>query len=487
MRRVSSRQRLVSWDAFDANEIYASDYEDRGSHLGDSDDSSADEYETALSSSSSEIESIDDDGIDITIGNFTTTNTTTVTTSFDSEITGSDTAVASHMDIATTSSRKRDRSVLTNRRTRKAKGANYRDKTNSSHVKNRNEPPTVVGTVKKHVSAHSTSITKSTSATSISSFATAVPALISGYSWEITQSTSSSTDPPTFNTLMADVHLDIFAFCDLTSLRTIMSLNRHYRDLVQSENSQSALWLYHCQHKWNNAVTNESSCLPTFVDQLHLPTAAPSVVAKIGTRANINLALLLTMTPDDLPTGVDVSLLNVQQSRRNWRLEQQVAQRPNQQRQRLPSPTTCDFVHYHDKTTGLQVVRYVGPIGAGDRCIRSNFPLPRPQLLHRDAKPSGLSLRFGGRCMDQKGLGAGNFLRLLRRGAHKMVGGSHGNSNDSSRSSKGTVPSTLQWRPFVCPFVATSSGTKTATLNVTPRLGTLRGSFVICVCAKGWT
>mmetsp|Transcript_14669 Transcript_14669/g.35773 ORF Transcript_14669/g.35773 Transcript_14669/m.35773 type:complete len:686 (+) Transcript_14669:124-2181(+) len=460
MRRVSSRQRLVSWDAFEANQIYASDEEDRASHISvhgndnDIDNISAG-YETAHSSSSSEYEVIDDiadneglgsdldTDLDLLLGRNISTNP-----SFD------------------TQSRKRDRSALKKHRSRKSKDSSSRDKGKGlSHAKDLQEPTGVICSVNRCDSSHNVSISKSTSVTSMASFATAVPNLIPGYSWEFSQPTGLLASPPskplTFDSLMSDVHLDIFAFCDLATVRIILSLNRKFRNLVQSEDSQTAIWLRHCRNKWSNSLRNDCTVLPTLVDRLHLPTAVSSEAPQNqNANANVNLSLLLAMTPSKLPTGTDESLLNVQKSRRNWRLEQQLAGRgvPNQ---RTDATSIREFATYNDEATGLPVVLYLGPIGAGDRCIRSNFPLPRPQFINRKKDAPGLSLRFGGQFMEKKG-GAGNFLKFLRRGSHRTT--------SISKSSEESNPQELQWMPFVSPFIESSSRADTPTLNITPRL-----------------
>ena len=461
MRRVSSRQRLVSWDAFEANEIYASDEEDRASHTSvhgndDDIDNISAGYETAHSSSSSEYEVIDDIADNEGLGSDLDTELDrlsgrkiTTTPSFD------------------TQSRKRDRSALKKNRSRKTKDSSSRDKEKgASHAKTLQEQTIVTCSVKSCDVSHNVSISNSTSVTSMSSFATAIPNLIPGYSWEfsqpIEQLPSLPSKPPTFDSLMSDVHLDIFAFCDLATIRAILSLNRKFRNLVQSEDSQTVIWLQHCRNKWSNTLLNEFTALPPLVDRVHLPTAVSSEAAQNqNADVNVNLSLLLAMTPSKLPTGTDESLLNLQRSRRNWRLEQQLVRHegPNQ---RTDATSTRQFETYNDEATGLPVVRFLGPIGAGDRCIRSDFPLPRPQFINQKLDAPSLSLRFGGQFMEKKGGGAGNFLKFLRRGSHRTT--------SSSKTSEKSNPQELQWRPFVSPFIESSSRRDTATLNITPRL-----------------
>lgn len=472
MRRVSSRQRLVSWDAFEATIILASDEEDHGSRSSDNDDDSSD-FETAHSSSPSNGEDFDEDDVDVDVD--VDVNDTLIISAASAESYMTE-AEPIHHTVPAMTSRKRHRAA---RKKSRRKNNNHKNKMAvEGMIKTVQEPPltTVVATTK------TTTIPKSLSAASMSSFATAVPTLVPGYSWEFSPSpskTSSLPPPPppllspTFDTLMADIHLDVFAFCDLASLRTIMSLNRHYRRLVKSDDAQSALWFDHCRKKWNNvhcissASLNNEAVLPYLTDHFRLPTAAA------GADYETNLALLLSLTPDDLPTGVDQNLLNVQRSRRSWRLEQQTRQQ--QQRNQATSLHTPDFVHYHDATTGLAVVQYRGPIGAGDRCIRSDRPLPRCQPVdqntlfgfHHHHHPWN-ALHLGDQFMDRHRRGAGALIRFLRRGAHKVVGGGHGSG---CRSANGLLySSTSPWKPFVMPFVESlSSKHETTTVNVTPR------------------
>jgi hypothetical protein len=220
--------------------------------------------------------------------------------------------------------------------------------------------------------------------------------VIPSFPWEVESSK--------FDDLVQDAHLHILSFLDVESIRHVMAVNHKYRQLSFSTDAHS-VWMHHCQRQWNLPLDQATKF--KLVDSLHLPTAAGDFQTH-----DANLPLLLSMTPTVLPTHVDGTLLGKQP--RSWR--------------------KTHLESFVDEATGAPLVRYTGPVGAGDRCIRANQPFPRPQRRFLwKALPYGAHPTL---------------LDLLCRGA-KAVSGKH----------------MSDWRPFVAPYVD-----QDRSIQVTPRM-----------------
>ena len=225
------------------------------------------------------------------------------------------------------------------------------------------------------------------------------PKMVASYPWEV-----KVAPPNSFDGLVQDAHLHILSFLDVESIRSVMGINHKFRQLLFSSDSRS-LWLDRCLQQWKNVPLSDVSKL---VDEIELPTAA-------GTfdEHNCNLPLLLSMTPDTgLPTRIDRALFDL--AKRRWR-----------------SNPNLEFFEAED---GSETVRYTGQVGAGDRCIRSDQPLPRPQrrfLWKSLAMATNPSL-----------------LDLFCRGAKAVSG-----------------LALAEWRPFVLPYVGQDSS-----IRVTPSM-----------------
>jgi len=285
--------------------------------------------------------------------------------------------------------------------------------------------------------------------------------IIPSYSWEFSKSSI------TFDSLINDLHFDIFSFLDLSSIRSVMSVNRHYRQLMMSNDAKSCLWMYHCQKYWSIRRQGKNHQyyqlpptppLPKLIDNFRLPIAASEVTASLSTNSqgnnitiNTNLSLLLSLTPKIFPTCIDEDLLMTR-------------------RYRQYEANTKLIQLYQDSNTGQVLVRYVGPVGQGDRCIRSNHPLPRPSSRMCSSRRSNSSCNIGG---FGAALLGGNqhfdphrpfLMNLLRCGSKSLMGDKNRDAKSSS-----SLSSTLEYNPFVVPFLDRSSDKKSTTVNVTPR------------------
>mmetsp|Transcript_29720 Transcript_29720/g.71556 ORF Transcript_29720/g.71556 Transcript_29720/m.71556 type:complete len:512 (-) Transcript_29720:68-1603(-) len=330
MRRVSSRQRLVSWDAFDATANHAE-----------------------ATSSSEEEEYCEH---------------------------------SSPQSVTSTTSRKRDRS------------------------KQKKSPLSSVAT-RSVLNHHS------------HSHASRTPLNIPAFPWEF-----ASFQPQPIDQLPEDVYLYTCSFLDLASIRNLMALNHKFRHLLLSADS---LWMTKCQTLWEGLMPSSSSLL---VDSTKIPTA----VAGPNCKMTANLPLLISMTPDKLPTKVDETLLGTcRRIHRTVRLQQNHTLRILE-RQLTPQETDELVVTTCQNKRSIQ---YTGRVGSGDRCIRSNHPLPRP--TRRDNKNN----KF---CKDGKH--HSSIFDLLCR-------------SSTSISKNGAASFLNVWKPFVAPYVSSDK-----LLQVGPRM-----------------
>jgi hypothetical protein len=136
------------------------------------------------------------------------------------------------------------------------------------------------------------------------------------------------------------------------------------------------------------------------------------------------------MTPTDLPTQVDDSLLEATKSS---------AAHPHGRSWRSPSRLNM-YNEDDDSGNTVSLIRYTGPIGAGDRCIRANHPFPRPQRK---------CLRNDSSIVPMMEAAHPTLFDLLCRGARAVSG-----------------RSMSEWRPFVSPHCDAATGS----LQVTPRM-----------------
>lgn len=196
--------------------------------------------------------------------------------------------------------------------------------------------------------------------------------VIPAFSWEI-----SSPQDLYLDDLPVDVDLNVFSFLDMQGLRSVMGLNHKFRNLLLSEDAHSCLWMQQCRSAWDGLLPPSDSN-PRFVDQLSLPTAAGAFPTH-----NVNLPLMISMTPSNLPTKVDESMLgSCRRTRRllYYRLRQDRLVRIREPQHLLQQTNNqAELLAYDDKSDGKRIIRYTGLVGSGDRCIRSNHPLPRPQ------------------------------------------------------------------------------------------------------------
>jgi len=412
MRRVSSRQRLVSWDAFDATVIEPSELSS-----SEEDEASTSDYATAVSAIESTCSVDAEDKAAGIVGRKRDRK------SFRAEQRLSNRAVSGHKEPSVPVDKPAVTSIL--------------PITASSQTVT--VPTTIVPCYSWEVPS---SIKNSTSNNTLSSFASTLSALPSPI--------SESLPDLTFDQLMNDVHFAVFSFLDLPSLRSVMALNSDYRHLVLSEDARSSLWTSHCERAWNMKSDRQQQMeglphSPTkWLDRFHLPTA-------VAAPDTTNLPLLLSMTKE-FPTGVDSELVNAQ-NLRTERLRRRETRPILRSMASLEELEQNGPLRQYESDTGRPLVQYTGPIGVGDRCIRSNLPLPRPKQDIATSGRQGPSVVPHASDQQRYQHSSRAFFNLLRRSASKMV-----NTKDAPSLSE-------RRKPFVMPFLENST-----TLNVTPRL-----------------
>jgi hypothetical protein len=472
MRRVSSRQRLVSWDAFDANVIFAGDNDSSTEDQTESGEGvvSISDYATALEMpfrgavviDEVVIAAADKEPTKIVVDGITLIPKTTPQ--------NNDNDIDHHpLNISgVVVGRKRDRRAF------------------------RGSPPRM--NIKRSVDDPTSKYGPST---------LAVPTIVPSYSWEVgsisqvsslsspssvtslvslsvtASSDACSTEPCcTFDDLMDDVHIAVFSFLDLPSIRSVMAVSHHYRQLMLSADARSSLWMKHCQDRWH-LVIKDGTAATALVDSFRIPMAATlgGTLQPLPHQMShpVNLPLLLSMTPKDLPTEVDQDLVQGRRGRRHGRLPQDGE---GAGATAAPSDNN-EILFYNDETTGLPLVRYNGAVGSGDRCIRSDHALPRPSPQQEERTkgrrcgvwPGNLGSAWLGDHFDRQhrrtGSGSNPFFNLLCRGANKVVGRGDASSMSPSPFLSSSREHQRQWRPFVIPFVDASQ--KDA-VNITPRL-----------------
>jgi hypothetical protein len=340
--------------------------------------------------------------------------------------------------------------------------------TSSSLAKKLDVPPVIIPSYSWEIYHDGSSpIKNSISTNTLSSFVSTTSTLSSPL---VVPNDTTPTQPMTFDQLMNDMHLAVFSYLDVPSLQSVMAVNTHYRQLVLSKDAVTSVWMSHCKRAWKTTTTK-------WLDRFHLPTAASE------TSDSCNIPLLLSITPSKYPTGVDSRLVDAQNQRTERlrpqqqpptrdlpslrtirrRPEEEAEQRRGQHHREQDQQQSGHLRHYQDEVTGHPLIQYTGPIGVGDRCIRSNHPLPRPVEKNCRSKPTTNNSNDS---MVNPFASSRPFLaNLWRRGANRMI---HHSNDDSvgSRSSSNCKSSQLMdgWKPFVMPFRENST-----TVNVTPR------------------
>lgn len=159
------------------------------------------------------------------------------------------------------------------------------------------------------------------------------------------------------DSLIQDVQLHILSFLTVAEAKNMALVSKQYRSLLHSQEAMT-VWTEWFQRRW----PNQSTVNVEFVDLLQLPTVL------VETPATPNMAVLMGMAARQYPAHIDKSL--------------QVPPTLSRLRRFSHSPARTMFRTFIGEN-GREVTQYLGPIGTGDRCIRANEPLARPERLGR--------------------------------------------------------------------------------------------------------
>lgn len=171
-------------------------------------------------------------------------------------------------------------------------------------------------------------------------------------------------------TLSDDLQMQIFSFCDVSTLRSVMQLHRGTRRLLTTSAASKNLWREQCQRQW-----------PWLPQQVHLvsssdgwsSTSSSNTTGATTTTTPVNVPWLLSLAAPRQSTAMDESIYPP--CRWNPYL-----------RRFLPTPgwnrsQGGELCAIRVAANDLPAVQYRGPLGVGDRCIRADQPLPRPALM----------------------------------------------------------------------------------------------------------
>lgn len=267
------------------------------------------------------------------------------------------------------------------------------------------------------------------------------PAVVPCFDWE-----TSNTSSTGFNALVEDVHLHIMSFLNQDSLRAVSSVNHKFREMLSGEEAKHCVWKQHFQKSW----AMMESPMTSLVDSYAIPIAASAKnTSSNGTAGQkVNVPLLLSMTPKQLPSNVDEGVLENTRTAESFRRPRWMRELSRYEMMRTAVPSClklCEPKGVQSSPNSPRFVQYTGPIGQGDRCIRADHPLPRPtrkSSVEKKAKRSAFEIRG-------KTLGLHpSLLNILCR---------------NSRAVTNNHPSL--WRPFVSPRVLENDE-----LDVTPSM-----------------
>ncbi|CAJ1925672.1 unnamed protein product [Cylindrotheca closterium] len=188
---------------------------------------------------------------------------------------------------------------------------------------------------------------------------------VPAFAWEF-----AAFQPQPMDQVPEDVYLYMCSFLDLPSIRNVMALNHKFRQLLLSADS---FWMTKCQSLWEGLMPSNA----LLVDSTMIPT----VLKGPNCNMTVNLPLLISMTPANLPTKVDETLLGTcRRVHRTVRLNHHSRSLQIIERTLTPNQDELVVITCQNKKS----IQYTGRVGSGDRCIRSNHPLPRPTRSTND-------------------------------------------------------------------------------------------------------
>mmetsp|Transcript_14990 Transcript_14990/g.42350 ORF Transcript_14990/g.42350 Transcript_14990/m.42350 type:complete len:641 (+) Transcript_14990:518-2440(+) len=206
------------------------------------------------------------------------------------------------------------------------------------------------------------------------------PAFVPAFSWEMAQQPPLSIPQPAvlavappslLDHLNDDVQMSVFSFLDVRSLRSLVSTNKKIRRFVLDPDRQAFFWnsLGSSKAWWSAFMPHQANCggnqrtaddrvTPVnLYDAIRIPCAATNRTKRQKNHQQlINLPLYCGWIPDALPTSVHKIFAR---GCPRWR-------------------SMFSLTATVDPETNREWIKYTGQVGTGDRCIRADHPLPRP-------------------------------------------------------------------------------------------------------------
>ena len=238
--------------------------------------------------------------------------------------------------------------------------------------------------------------------------------------------------PLSLASLPHEVQLSVLQMLNVDSLRNVMQVDQEHCALLTSSAAVEAIWKPACQQQWPW----------TAHQKLVLVNNSFSSKSTIATTSTNHPFLLSLACEKELATKVDETLFTAASSnRRILRSLRSSSRRRAQAEQRQQ-------VELVTQPNGA--VQFTGTVGVGDRCIRANAPLPRPEPLPDNNSTSSKAANI--------------FSRFARK--HPVL-------------CRYDLEHDAVWKPFVAPFAVAVEQQKNSNLNninnkgcmdVTPRL-----------------
>jgi len=182
---------------------------------------------------------------------------------------------------------------------------------------------------------------------------------------EVEPENNSKKAPLSLASLPHEVQLAVLQMLDVDSLRNVMQVDQEHCALLTSSAAVEAIWKPACQQQWpwtaHQKLVNHS-----------FSSKSTTTIATTST----NHPFLLSLACEkELATKIDESLFTKAASS-NRRLR---SLRSNSSRRRAQQAEQQQPVELVTQPSGA--VQFTGTVGVGDRCIRANAPLPRPEPL----------------------------------------------------------------------------------------------------------
>lgn len=312
---------------------------------------------------------------------------------------------------------------------------------------------------------------------------------------------SHQNKPVDLRDMADDIHIHILQFLTLPDIRSLMATNTQFRRLLFTKDAE-ILWKHQCsqfgwqqvlrrrrQHDDSNKTTttdyNGEQDELVLIDDLSLPIAArPStfthlqIISDHGTTDHTdlsswhhqaNMSLLLSMGTCQ-PTDIDREQLSEYTT---WQGRGRRRQGPRRFHGNGRIRTTTDDHRpllrcQYAKAYQNEIVQFIGRVGQGDRCIRSNAPLPRPTLMTSKDATWVLSPdnNNNNTCSWRRRIsysGHRSVLKHHRRGSSLL---NHSLVDLFCRKVRAVTAPCTAWRPFVAPFM---SKDMESVVHLTPR------------------